>query len=113
MEFNIYNITSKDPNTPLDGLETLEQGLSPGEVKQSLLDRIKTDLEASSDAIHKNLAMFDLSLKNIDITDENNVQEIITDIDNLLYEVLQDDDLDDTIWDFKNKQILIKKTDKD
>lgn len=113
MDFTLFDIT----NAPADSLvyntdeyEEVEMGLSPGELRQSIIDRTKTDLEQGFHSLNKNLSVFELSVNEEYLHDPNKVQQVIDDLDNLLYDILEDSDLDDTVWRFKDSTIYVKGT---
>ncbi len=115
MIFNIYDATDDFTAVGLNSLteeDAVELGLSGGEVRQSILDRCRADLNAGDlDYIQDSLAQFHYELSNRELieTPEGRAA-ILKEIDELLYE-LEDEALHETLWDFVNETVYIKEED--
>lgn len=112
MDFTLFNVSGITDDEVLkhpeeNGLDSVEMGLSPGELRQSILDRTKSDLESEFHSINKNLTQFGLSIKEELLADETNIDAVMDDLDNFLYDVLEDEDLNETRWSFKKSDILV------
>lgn len=106
MLFNVCDISEYDKNEIedtiiIDELYIIESGLSGGELRQAILDRIKEDLRYTTKNIKINMEQFEY-----DINVKQDKQEILNEIDVLIYE-LCDEDLTNTKWFFKNENIII------
>lgn len=115
MEFNIYEISDLDTEDIEDLLEShdvsdlseIEMGLSSGELRQSILDRIREDVR--QDELHylnKSLVQFDFSINSESLESDDSKEVIVQDLDYLIYE-LSDEELDKTIWEFSSEAIYI------
>lgn len=110
MDFYIFVITNCDPENKQKIAEitsendnAVELGLSAGELRQSILDRLREEVENNEiENIEQVFEKLDLPL---DITD--NKEKLVDRIDELLYN-LTDDELNNTIWELTEETIYIK-----
>lgn len=115
MEFNIYDISDLDTENidelleshETEGLSEVEMGLSSGELRQSILDRVREDVR--QDEIHflnRSLEQFELNINEELLENEDGKNMIVQDVDYLIYE-LSDEELDNTVWEFSFEVIYI------
>lgn len=112
MSFDIYDVTAYTRESAAEETteaDIVESGLSPGELRQSLLDRFRTEIETGSVYyINLNLQMADFDQLEEDILeDEQNAKCVLTEIESFLYEAL-DSVIDGTIWEFSDEMILVR-----
>lgn len=116
MEFTIYDISdyaeeqidSFDFEKYEDELTELEMGLSSGELRQSLLDRFReTARRKEALFINVNFEKYDLTISEDDLESDLEIASIVEDIDKILYD-LEDEDLDETVWNLPQEVIYIK-----
>lgn len=106
MEFDLLSAPPQSHNLG----EAVEMGLSGGEMRQALLDRIREAIKAGKlKQLNRTLNQFSLHLHRNNIVNLNKQQEAICIIDNLLYS-LSDEKLNHTRWFFSNETITVLET---
>lgn len=100
MEFSIYIVSENFDVNNIESYEKVEQGLSAGEVRQSLIDRFNQELKYSGiKNINRNFSSYGLSIS------FNNIKK---DIEETLYDRLSDEDISNRMWFFHREIIYIK-----
>lgn len=114
MSFNIYDLSPIDPeqfNGDTQALEAVEMGLSSGELRQSLLDRLREEVESEdSFFINYSLRAFDLEINQEYLETATGRASTLEDIENALYEI-EDESISDTTWLFSREIIYIAQED--
>lgn len=96
-----FTISQKQP----DGRYfAVQMGLSSGEVRQALLDRIREDIRSGSFATTMQHIRY---LKHV-LKCKHEEHERIT-ISDMLYEHMTDDELDNLVWQFQSENIKVEK----
>lgn len=115
MDFNIYDISelseeriSNLDKNEFDDFEKVEMGLSAGELRQSILDRVREDFKREEvDYINPTLEQFDFQISEDLLEFEGSLNSALQDVENLLYE-LTDEELDNSKWLFSFEVICIE-----
>lgn len=121
MDFTVYDISSYDE---IDGddyesleeleslidnsqLEELEMGLSAGEIRQSLLDRIRQEVRKGElRFLNKTISPLELQIADELAETESGRKAIVNDLETILYE-LGDKDIVGTVWEFSSEKIYV------
>lgn len=111
MSFNIYDLSPIDPDEfsgDVEPLDVIESGLSSGELRQALLDRLKMEIE-SQDVYFLNYSLkgYDFEIEDDFLEDECGRRSTIEDVENLLYEI-DDEAISNTIWLFSPEIVYVK-----
>lgn len=112
MSFDIYDVTAYSRESAANEAveaDIVESGLSPGELRQSLLDRFREEVRSESVYfinMNLELAGFDPFEDDI-LEDENNAKCVLNEIESFLYEAV-DSVMDGTIWEFSDEMVLVK-----
>lgn len=107
MEFTLYDI--EEPHRPrhLRDEDIVEEGLSPGEMRQSLLDRLREELQDGNVVTVNNcLADFDLFIVEKHLHKAKGMQQALEDVENVLY-AADDEAFEDSIWVFTDEVIYV------
>ena len=103
LEFDVYKVTQMGDNAPkLSQNNRVESGLSGGELRQSILDRLR---EQFKEADYHKLNM-NLRLVRAQITRKDSFETAMKKIETALYDT-SDDHITDTYWIFKNEIIYV------
>jgi len=110
MSFEIYDVSEyniEQAKELANEDDRVESGLSPGELRQSLMDRFKREVRLG-DAYFLNLNFPDqnFELEEEQFEDEEIARSILMDIENLVYDML-DEDIDGSLWEFSNEVIMV------
>lgn len=111
MEFNVYYVI---PEIEIIDDDPIEIGLSPGELRQSILDRARVDVEendltyirATFDALNIPFSLTNNNEEN----DDYFVRAAMEEIETILYD-LDDSFFHETIWQFRKEIIKILNVD--
>lgn len=111
MSFDIYDVSEYDPETARKLAtedDKVEFSLSPGELRQALMDRVRNEVqEGESYYLNLNFEPRGLTIEEEDLEDEESSRSILLDIENLIYELL-DEEIDCSIWEFSNERIMVR-----
>lgn len=115
MYFDVYDIsgmTNNDVNLWIsdnydENVNKVEMGLSPGEVRQSLLDRFREDIYNSNVSnINKTLTNhLELSINPALLKNSDGKKTMVQDVENLLYSLEDDEILGE--WIFSKTAVYI------
>lgn len=112
MYFTIRSIRFDDPDftKPLVTFtddHIVQEGLSGGEFRQSILDRLKVEVELGNYSIVNNaLKDFEFSISEDFIKNDEEKEIVIADIDDVLYET-DDEEFNGAVWMLHNEIIEI------
>jgi len=85
----------------------VESGLSSGELRQAILDRLKIELDLGEYSnVNNALKEFGFIVSEDFFNDESNREVVISDIDNVLYET-DDEEFNGAVWMLHNEIIEI------
>lgn len=111
MSFNIYAIDepTDDCESPALNEDTrVEQGLSSGEVRQALLDRVRQELQTGDDYfLNLSLEGFGLQFDPEELATEDGRSYALKQVEDILY-AKADDEISCTLWDFHNETVYVR-----
>lgn len=96
----VFNIEQQQDNS---GYETVQMGLSSGEVRQALLDYAQRERQHFTN--HARLQQFVESLPQCTHGDPN--EHVRSSIEELLYDHVTDDDLQHTVWQLSDQTLKV------
>lgn len=93
----------------LQNMDFIESGLSSGEIRQSLLDRCKSEMrdEKTLVLINRSLRQLGVQLTPEHIESDSEISGLAEDIENILYDA-EDEELINSPWIFSNEIIIVK-----
>lgn len=115
MEFTIYDLSELPDEEIQDfnfeehkgNLVEVELGLSAGEVRQSLLDRFREEVQSEeAQFINLNLFEYGIKLDKYALEDTSEQDQTKAEIENILYD-MDDEELDSSIWHFASEIIYV------
>lgn len=111
MSFDIYDVSEYNPEDARELAteeDKVELSLSPGELRQALMDRIRNEVrEQEIYYLNLNFAQHGLTLEEDELEDEESARSALLDMENLIYELL-DEEIDCSIWEFSNERIMVR-----
>ena len=111
MSFDIYDVSQSDSGPAPEALEEdhIEFDLSPGELRQSLMDRFQRLIQDKEyHYLILNMRLLGLSLTEDELQEvDDNGRSILLDVENAVYEMV-DQNMDGSVWEFSNERILVK-----
>lgn len=107
MEFNIYAAEDLSGDDFLKRENLVESGLSPGEMRQSLLDRLRVEIEDGNiEDVNDNLAEFDLFIIKKHLYKKGGEAQAIQDVENVLY-AAPDEQFNGSEWFFTGEEVYV------
>lgn len=107
MEFTLYDVEKPHRPRHLHDDDIVEDGLSPGEMRQSLLDRLREELyDGNVVTVNNCLADFDLFVVEKHLRTARGMNQALEDVENVLY-AADDEAFDDTLWIFTDETLYI------
>lgn len=104
--FNIYLIETENDTKNLSEDKQVESGLSSGELRQSLIERLNEELEKDNISVVNNcLLQFDITLN--EKKTRKNIDKAKKDVENLLY-CITDENINKTFWKFPEELLYVK-----
>lgn len=111
--FNIYDIPEGETFKDVSDDDAVEIGLSPGELRQSILDRFNMEVDNGEfDTVNECLESFDMHIVESLFKNESGRKQAKKDIEEFLY-YLEDADYANTYWNFTDELIYIEGLDSD
>jgi len=111
MGFDVYDVSVYEDNDAeklMNSDDRVEMGLSSGELRQGLLDRFRQELsEHETYFINLNLREHGLEITSEDIEDDDQIGSVLMDIENILYD-MEDEDMGSSTWEFANARIIVR-----
>ncbi len=111
MSFDIYDVSEYNVEHAQELAsedDKVESGLSPGELRQSLMDRFRREVRSGDPYfLNLNFPDQDFELDEEECEDEESVRSVFMDIENLVYDML-DEDIDGSLWEFSNEIIMVR-----
>lgn len=106
--FNIYDIPEGGTFKDIMDDDAIEIGLSPGELRQSILDRFTVEIDAGEiDVINDCLESFDMHVIETLFATKSGRNQAKKDIEEFLY-YLEDEDFANSYWNFSDEFIYIE-----
>ncbi len=111
MEFNIFDLDADTDEArigELDNDDASQLGLSPGETRQAILDRIRSELSSGiSEFIQTTFDKYGYEIEEDLLETKHGLESVMIDIDNIIYD-LDDSELAGSKWDFSDALVYIR-----
>lgn len=111
MSFDIYDVSEYDPEDARELVtedDKVELSLSPGELRQALMDRVRNEVrQGEIYYLNLNFEPHGLTFEEEELEDEESARSVLLDVENLIYDLL-DEEIDCSIWEFSNERLMVR-----